>query len=295
VTPPLAERAPDQALPTGSRLADRLKPVGAAIAWVSACVGLGIGITLILERIIPSTDSPWWLARAGAIQATGFGIATWLVGKRWNQRSWADMGWRSMTGAPGAFALGALWGGAMAVLAVLLAVLLSGARIYFHAPGPVFPVGGPILVGVLFAALSEELLFRGYPLRRIADALGPGRAMIVSAVAFGAAHLMNPEAAVLGAINVALAGAWLALAFFSPGGMALAWGVHVGWNATLAELFHAPVSGYDFAIPGAHYSPGRYEFVDGGLFGPEGGLVGTIAIATGVAMFWRRARQASIA
>jgi hypothetical protein len=181
----------------------------------------------------------------------------------------------------------------MAVLAVLLAIVVGGARVHFNVPGAVFPVGGPILLGVLLAALSEELLFRGYPLRRVADAIGPGRATIVSAVAFGAAHLVNPEATVLGAVNVALAGVWLALAFFSPGGMALAWGVHIGWNATLAELFNAPVSGYDLAIPGAHYSPGRYEWLDGGLFGPEGGLVGTVAILAGLMLFWRQGRRAT--
>jgi len=289
----LPPAAADPPLPARVPVVTRLKPLGAALGWVTAFLAVGTIVTLLLEQVIPHTDSPWWLARAGAIQVAGFAIATWTIGRWLNRRSWAEMGWRDGGVALRGFASGALWGGAMAVLAVLLAVALSGARVYVHAPGPVFPVGGPILVGVLFAALSEELVFRGYPLRRTADALGQGRAIILSAVAFGAAHLMNPEAQVLGAVNVALAGVWLALAFFSPGGMALAWGVHVGWNATLGELFNAPVSGYDFAIPGAHYSPGRYEWVDGGLFGPEGGLVGTIAIGVGLVIFWRRARLAA--
>jgi membrane protease YdiL (CAAX protease family) len=146
------------------------------------------------------------------------------------------------------------------------------------------------MLGVLLAALGEELAFRGYPLSRLADAVGPAGAAGLSAVLFGAAHLANPQATVLGVVNIALAGVWLSLAFFSPGGMPLAWGVHFGWNAALAELFHAPVSGYAFPGPGIHYSPGRYTWLDGGLFGPEGGLVGTVAIVAGVAIVWRARR-----
>ncbi|HUL04024.1 MAG TPA: CPBP family intramembrane glutamic endopeptidase [Gemmatimonadales bacterium] len=295
VTAPRVESPLDPPLAARVRLMQYIKPLSGALAWIVACLTVGLGVTALLEKLCPQTESPWWLARLGVIQAVGFAAATWLVGRVLDRRPWAAMGWKSGRAAPRHFLRGMLWGGALATLAVFLAVVLGGAHVYLHAPGPVFPVGGPVLVGVLFAALSEELVFRGYPLSRLADAVGPVGATIVSAVAFGAAHLMNPEAAALGALNVGLAGAWLALAFFSPGGMALAWGVHVGWNATLAELFNAPVSGYDLAIPGAHYSPGRWEWLDGGLFGPEGGVVGTIAIGIGVALFLRQARRRAVA
>ena len=272
-------------------IAPYVKPFLVAFGWALACLGVGLAITVTLEKLFPNTESPWWLARTGLVQAAGFGVGTWVVGRRLNRRSWAEMGWKDARRAPAAFTRGLIWGGGAATFAVFLAVVLGGAHVYLHAPGPVFPVGGAVLVGIFFAALSEEFVFRGYPLGRIAESVGPVGATLVSAVAFGAAHLMNPEAAWLGAVNVGLAGAWLAIAFFSPGGMPLAWGVHVGWNATLAALFNAPVSGYDLAIPGAHYTPGRWEWLDGGLFGPEGGVVGTIAIGIGLALFLRQARQ----
>jgi len=74
---------------------------------------------------------------------------------------------------------------------------------------------------------------------------------------------------------------WLSFAFFSSGGMGLAWGLHFGWNAGLALLFDAPVSGHAFHLPAVEYAPGARFWVGGGAFGPEGGLVATIAIVAG--------------
>jgi membrane protease YdiL (CAAX protease family) len=268
-----------------------LKALGLAIAWVLAFLVVGIAVTLLVSRLSPETESSWWLARAGAIGVVAFGAATWAVGRGLNHCSWQDLGWKDGR-ASRMFAEGVAWGAAMAALAVGLAMVAGGARAYLwrHGVG-VLPAGGPLLLGVLLAALAEELAFRGYPLRRLAQVLGSRGAAALSAFAFGAAHLANPEATPFGVVNIALAGVWLSLAFFSPGGMPLAWGVHFGWNAALAELFHAPVSGYTFPGPGGlHYIPGRYPWLDGGRFGPEGGLVGTIAIAAGIALLWRRHR-----
>lgn len=91
---------------------------------------------------------------------------------------------------------------------------------------------------------------------------------------------------------MALAGVWLACAFFSPGAMPLAWGAHFGWNATLALAFDAPVSGYAFAVPGIDYRPGTHAWVDGGAFGPEGGVAATLVMlagSAGLAAWTRRA------
>jgi len=57
--------------------------------------------------------------------------------------------------------------------------------------------------------------------------------------------------------------------------------LHFGWNAGLALLFDAPVSGYRFQVPAVEYVPGRHAWVDGGAFGPEGGVVATIALIAG--------------
>jgi len=42
--------------------------------------------------------------------------------------------------------------------------------------------------------------------------------------------------------------------------------------------FDAPVSGFAFDVPGVDYFPGAHAWVDGGRFGPEGGVIGTLVI-----------------
>src|SRR5213078_1947918 len=110
---------------------------------------------------------------------------------------------------------------------------------------------------------------------------GAGRATALGALGFGLAHLGNPGATAFSTLNVALAGVWLACAFFSPGGMPLAWGAHFGWNATLALGFEAPVSGYVFPVPAIAYRAGAHGWIDGGAFGPEGGIVTTLEMLVG--------------
>src|SRR5256885_11648577 len=85
------------------------------------------------------------------------------------------------------------------------------------------------------------------------------RSTSLGAIGFGLAHLGNPSATAFSTVNVALAGVWLACAFFSPGAMPLAWGPHFGWNATLPPGFEWAGGGYGFPQPAIPYrarSPG---------------------------------------
>jgi len=56
----------------------------------------------------------------------------------------------------------------------------------------------------------------------------------------------------------------------------------------LALLFDAPVSGYSFQVPVVDYAPGARGWIDGGAFGPEGGIIATIVVLAGTAVLGRR-------
>jgi len=262
-----------------------VKRVGIAIAWVLLFVLVGAGCTWLFDRILPVWASQWFVLRTGLTEVVGFGVATFVVGYLLNKYAWDRMGWHTQPGGGGlvprllrGIGLGAL----MAMLAIGLAFVIDRATVRLTGDWSVWPrVVGPLALGLLLAALGEELVFRGYPLRRLADAIGAVPAMLVLAVLFGFAHARNPNATFFSTVNVALAAIWLSFAFFSVGGMALAWGLHFGWNAGLAILFDAPVSGYVFQVPAVEYTPGRHPWVDGGPFGPEGGIVTTIVLIAG--------------
>ena len=259
-----------------------VKRIGIALAWIILFAAIAIGVTIGIAEVVPGWGGRvWFVARTGVYEVVGFGLATWVVGRWLNKHSWAQLGWRREA-FPKAFA-GAGLGALMAVVAIGLAVVLDGARVHVTGDWSVWPrVALPLALGLVFAALGEELGFRGYPLRRLANAIGVLPAMLLLALLFGLAHARNPSATVFSTVNVALAAIWLSFAFFSAGGMPFAWGAHFGWNAGLAILFDAPVSGYTFQVPVVEYTPGSRAWVDGGAFGPEGGVVATIALAVGI-------------
>jgi len=263
----------------------RAKRLGIAVAWIVAFAAVAIGAGALLNALNPvPTTSPWWLAANAGGQAMGFLTATWLVGLRLNKHSWDQIGWHmgGGEGLRGRIARGVTLGAVMAALAIGLSFI--GSRATVHLTGDWqrwLALAPPLAAGLVVAALTEELAFRGYPMRRLADAVGPWAAMILLSVPFGLLHLKNPNATVFSTINVILAGVWLSFAFFSYGGMGYAWGLHFGWNAGLALLFDAPVSGYRFQVPAVEYSPGGHAWVDGGAFGPEGGIVATIVLIAG--------------
>jgi uncharacterized protein len=258
-----------------------LKGVGITLGWAALFVGIGVGVIWGGSELVPGWGGPEWaIARTGVFEVLGFGLATWIVGRLLKKYSWSALGWRRPAVLP--WLRGIALGAVMASLAIGLAVVLDGARVHVTADWSAWPrVALPLIVGLIFAALGEELGFRGFPLRRFSDGFGVLPAMLLLAVLFGLVHSKNPSATVFSTVNVALAAIWLSIAFFSAGGMALAWGAHFGWNAGLAILFDAPVSGYAFQMPVVEYTAGSHAWVDGGAFGPEGGLVATIALFAG--------------
>ena len=266
-----------------------------AVAWSVAfgVVGLGIGLVgaLAIGVVLQGGGDAAWFDQAGLPQAVaqgaglvaGFGVATWLFGHRVLGRSWEELRWR-ITAPPGAwFGRGGALGLAAAAGAMVLGLGLAGAS-WATGDGTLAGWAGSVVwtAGALaLPALSEEIIFRGLPLLLLAGVIGQWPAVVLTSVAFGLSHLGNPEATVLGLVNISLAGVLLGTVFFTPGGIWAAWGAHLGWNLSLAAL-GAPVSGLPLSIPYLQYDPGGPAWVSGGAFGPEGGVLGSVAMLAGV-------------
>lgn len=227
----------------------------------------------------------------GLVMLAGFGAATVVVGRIALRLSAADLRWRGVGAPAGGFARGLLIG-AVPALAALLLSIIAGARWQPDAGGIADYAGqvGLTLVVLAPAALAEEVVFRGLPLVVVAAAIDRRFAIVVTSVLFGLAHVTNPNVSALAVVNIALAGVFLAVAFYTPGGMWAAWGAHLGWNGMLAAL-DAPVSGLPFLIPLIDYDPDGPAWLTGGSFGPEGGLFATLALACAIAVTARWAGE----
>jgi uncharacterized protein len=246
----------------------------AAIAWLGA-----------------TGPGPLLLQAAAMLLSTA--LLTWLIGMRVLGMTPADLRYTVDRRAPG-FAAGGMAGALAAGTALAIAVLLGAAEWTRDQGTPLdyLQTAATTILVLAPAALSEEVLFRGVPLLLLASALGRGTAVVLVAVVFALAHLDNPNVTPLAIGNIALAGVFLGLAFYAPGGIWTAWGAHLGWNAMLAAL-DAPVSGVPFRIPLLDYEPGDPAWLTGGRFGPEGGLTSTLAltIAVLVARRWAEGKD----
>jgi membrane protease YdiL (CAAX protease family) len=266
----------------------------AIVAFYAAFIALAYAMEGVLRVALGSAH--WWraagrgLVRASAGPVIGVVLAYVLL---LGLTSWTLERLRLHTGRRAGLqvAVGMAWGIGLAAL-VLFITVLGGARLVVRPAleESYLTVALAVGVGLALAALLEELLFRGFPLVRAAEAIGPVGASVVLAVAFAVAHRGNPGLSPLGLANIGLAALLLSAVFFSAGGLPAAFGLHFGWNAGLALGADAPVSGLRFGLPALEYLPGPRVLVTGGAFGPEGGLAATIVLAAALVWWTRRGR-----
>jgi membrane protease YdiL (CAAX protease family) len=239
--------------------------------------------------------------------------ASWWMMERVEGTSLAALGLPVDGLLPRELGAGFLLGGGLIAL-VVLALALPGWVAWRLEPGGFAP--GPFLVSflqlstfLLVAAFLEELLFRGYPLQVLAEAWGGAAAVGATAVVFGLFHAWNPGlgasilhepslAKILPLINIALAGLILGLAYWRTYSLWYATGVHLGWNWVMGFATDLPVSGLEPSTPGyALFDTPGFDAVvrgpslwTGGSFGPEGGLLVTLASLAGIAWLVRTDR-----
>lgn len=248
--------------------------LGIVVATLAGYLAIRLGVSALPAEVIA--------------ELVGFGLATFVIGVRVLHLDAVSLRYR-VAARGRAVALGLGLGAVPAVVAMALAVPAGGGWRLDGGTVTAWLASVSWLVLLLApAAFAEELIFRGVPLVALSERFGRWPALAALSVLFGLAHLGNANVTALAVLNVALAGVFLSLCFFLPGGIWTATGAHLGWNLTLAALA-APVSGLPFAIPFLDYRSGGPEWLTGGAFGPEGGACATLVLAAAVAFVARRA------
>ena len=136
---------------------------------------------------------------------------------------------------------------------------------------------------MLAVSVWEEAYFRGYLISNLKEGLQIGSinrewavllAVIASAFVFGIAHANNPSANLFSVINISVAGIVLAYPYIKTGSMAISVGMHLSWNYFQGTVFGLPVSGVEMEETIITSTVTGPDLFTGGLFGPEGGLLG---------------------
>ncbi len=215
-------------------------------------------------------------------------------GLHFNRNWWADLGFGLALGA-------VLMLGIFLIEWSMDWIDITG---YFVAPHgqsfATFIIGALLLF--IFVGIYEELLFRGYVLRNLAEGfnlgfVGPKWALllawVLSSLLFGLAHANNPNATAISTVNIAFAGIFLGIAYVITGELAIPIGLHIAWNFFQGNVFGFPVSGTNANVTTLiAVEQGGPELMTGGSFGPEAGLLGLAAMlaGTGLTYLWLRRR-----
>lgn len=143
-------------------------------------------------------------------------------------------------------------------------------------------LAGVFLMGALeffLAAAVEEVLFRGYLFQVLIQWTTLLPATAIMGVLFAFAHASNPGVGALSYLNIGLVSITLSLAYYKTRGLWLPIGIHFGWNFSQTTLFGFPTSGLppDARSLCTIVQTGP-EWLTGGSFGPEGGLLATVAV-----------------
>jgi hypothetical protein len=246
----------------------------------AAVVSLGMLLLFLLLRVI-GLEAGWAEQLALLISAL---IASWGMTRFVNRKPMRAIGLDVRQGSAREFALGCLLGfGLMAgifVVELMLGYATVAPRSASAMEGASVIIAGAIGFGA--GALAEELLFRGYAFQTLMQGVTFLPAMICFSMLFAVAHFANPHLTRWALVNVALAGIWLSFAYIKTRTLWLPFGLHFSWNFSQTVLFSFPTSGGDpsetslFVLRQA--GPG---WVTGGDFGPEGGVLATLALLIG--------------
>lgn len=122
-------------------------------------------------------------------------------------------------------------------------------------------------------AVTEECVFRGAIYRITENSLGTAAAMAISAILFGGAHILNPNASLWTSVAIAIeAGILFGAVYARSGNLWLPIGIHWAWNFTEGRIWGLPVSGSTKMTSLFHADTSGSELFTGGAFGPEASL-----------------------
>ncbi len=144
-------------------------------------------------------------------------------------------------------------------------------------------------------AIIEEILVRGIIFRIVEEKLGSYLSLTISAVIFGALHLLNAHTTVLSTLCITAAGFLLGAAFIYSRNLWFPIAFHFAWNFTQSGIYGAITSGNektDNLVTAQIQGP---EIITGGAFGPEGSIQATLfAVITAIIILYCCKRQNKI-
>lgn len=175
--------------------------------------------------------------------------------------------------------LGSVMGIAAITLAFILIIISKSGVLVNSLLEPRFSLSSVVyFILFIFVGFAEELLSRGYIIGAMeVSSNNKLFAVMVSAVIFSLMHYGNNGFSLIPFLNIFLVGILFGFMYVKTKSIWLSTGFHITWNFFQGCIYGMPVSGIT--------TPKLYEMtfvgnsiLNGGTFGPEGGLIVTMVI-----------------
>jgi len=250
-----------------------LRPLWLIIAFfLIAFVALGIlevVATLVFGPVASNSQQPLfqWIALTSVV------VATWIMLRRVEKLPWSTVGLDRAAASPRLIIRGALLGGLTIGIASLILIAIGMLRIDRTLPGSWWGEAWRATLVFLPAAFFEELFIRGYVFAVLRRAAGWKLALIVTSVVFGLLHAWNPNPDAESILAVIVAGFLLGAIFLATRSLYAAGAAHFAWNWVMSGAMHIAVSGLPSPDPDYRVVETGPDWLTGGPWGPEGGLM----------------------
>ncbi len=243
--------------------------------------------------------SVWAFVIQSVMLFTTAALVGWGCGRVVEDLPWRSLGWALHRGWARDLWMGLLVGGVAVAGAFAVGYVSGGYRLSLNAPqGPASGAHWLLVArtlaasGVVFllGAAAEEMLFRGYPFQTVLRSWPVWVALVPTSVPFALVHLNNPNVVPgFTAANTALAGAWLAVAYWRTRSLWFPLGLHWGWNWAQGAVLGSPVSGITELTPDPllRFADAGPAWLGGGPYGIEGGAACTLALILSILFTWR--------
>lgn len=254
-----------------------------AILYLVILITLTLG-ALLLYRVelgaIITSISP-----AIMIELVSILSATYLARRFLDYRSFSSLGFQIDRSIVSDLFIGFLIPGLM--MALIFLVEYTAGWIQFQGWSWQTVGMGQSIIGLLgglaafvMVGISEEIFSRGYHLQNLIEGLNLHWALFLSSSIFALMHLYNPSTSLRSTLGLLAAGYFLAYGWVRTRGLWLPIGLHIGWNFFEGNVFGFNVSGLDTYRLLLH-TPSGPEYITGGTFGPEAGLIALPAMLLG--------------
>lgn len=170
--------------------------------------------------------------------------------------------------------------GALSMTVVFLILITSGeARISALKPQLSLSHIQSLLLFIA-VGFSEEIYGRGFVMSTLRQTKSKVLAVVVSALIFALLHSLNPGIGIIPYLNLFLIGVLFSYMYLLSGNIWMCIGYHITWNYFQGNVFGFLVSG-NSTTSLIKTVLERETILNGGAFGPEGGLVVTFIILAG--------------